>query len=688
MKKILTFLATKQNLVTKIFILGFSILILTFLLPREIRFKYEFQENKPWQHENLYADFAFSVERNSKELEAERTSIKKEAKQYFSKNDQVKKEKIDAFLLWWQTNYEQITSLDSIPENAPQILAFKELKEVGVKYFEKVYSKGVISNKASTTGTVWVNDDHKVKRFDPKKYYSLSSALAELKTVQTVHFENSELPEILVPYILPNIVFDEALTNKHLNQILIKIPQFKDYTEPGSLIVSKGQVVDANLLQKLESYQKEFEKKNTNNVNIALLFLGQLLVISLSLILLFIFIGQFYKEILIQNNNLLFIYLSIIVMTISTKMVMDFAPEWVFAIPFCLLPLILKSFYETRLALFVHIIATLIIGFVVANSFQFVFLQLIGGITSILTVQSLYRRSDLFLSAVKIIVVYLVSYISIELLQSTSWSSLELFPLVLLAISGMLTIIAYPLVYGIEKVFGLVSDISLLELTDTNNPLLKELQEKAPGTFQHSLQVANLAESAISDIGGNSLLVRAGALYHDIGKMKNPRFFIENQNTSVNPHDEMDFNQSAKIIIDHVIDGIELAKKYKLPERIIDFIRTHHGDSTVQYFYRMYLKNFPEGELTEEAFRYPGPKPFSKETAVLMMADSVEAASKSIQSPDVQKINALVDKILDNQMLEGQFNNSDINLREIEQIKKVFKNKLRNIYHLRIEYPD
>ncbi|MGB0884191.1 MAG: HD family phosphohydrolase, partial [Flavobacteriales bacterium] len=283
-----------------------------------------------------------------------------------------------------------------------------------------------------------------------------------------------------------------------------------------------------------------------------------------------------------------------------------------------------------------------------------------------------------------------LSYLSIEMLQNTSIQSIDLERLGYLAIGGLLTIMAYPLIYAFEKLFGLTSDISLLELSDTNSPLLKKLQDEVPGTFQHALQVANLAESGVAAIGGNVLLARAGALYHDIGKMKNPQFFIENQHTSVNPHDDLDPETSAKLIIQHVINGIELAKRHNIPDRIIDFIRTHHGTSLVQYFYRQYVKENPENEAIKsiDNFRYPGPKPFSKETAVLMMADSVEAASKSIKEPDVTKINTLVDKIIESQMNEGQFDHADISLKQISLIKKIFKEKLRNIYHLRIEYPD
>jgi len=328
----------------------------------------------------------------------------------------------------------------------------------------------------------------------------------------------------------------------------------------------------------------------------------------------------------------------------------------------------------------------LILGFVVPNSFEYVFLQIITGIVTILTVSELYKRANLFISVGQIILIYIVAYFAFHIIHEGNLDNVQWLVFGLFLLNGMITLFVQPLIYIYEKVFGLVSDVSLLELSDTNSRLLKELSNKAPGTFHHSLQVANLAEAAANEIGANAMLVRVGALYHDIGKMNNPTYFTENQITNVNPHDELAPIDSAKIIIDHVIGGIELARKNNLPDRIIDFIRVHHGTTLVYYFYKKQLEI--DGEVNEKDFRYPGPTPFSKETAILMMADSIEAASKSLKNPTFLIIDEFVNKIISGQMNANQFLNANITFKEIEAIKKVMKQKLTNIYHLRVEYPE
>jgi len=328
----------------------------------------------------------------------------------------------------------------------------------------------------------------------------------------------------------------------------------------------------------------------------------------------------------------------------------------------------------------------LLLGFVVANNYEYMFLQIIAGIVTILTVSELYKRANLFISVGQITLIYIVSYFAFFVIHEGSIDSLKWETFLLFVLCGLAALFVQPLIYVYEKLFGLVSDVSLLELSDTNSKLLKELSDKAPGTFHHSLNVANLAEAAANEIGANTMLVRVGALYHDIGKMKNPTYFTENQMTGTNAHDELSPKESAKIIINHVIDGVELAKKNNLPDRVIDFIRTHHGTSTVYYFYNKQAELNLDFEAAD--FSYNGPKPFNKETAILMMCDSVEAASKSLKDPNSTKINNFVDAIISKQMDTDQFLNADITLKEIQSIKKVLKQKLANMYHLRIEYPD
>jgi cyclic-di-AMP phosphodiesterase PgpH len=389
-----------------------------------------------------------------------------------------------------------------------------------------------------------------------------------------------------------------------------------------------------------------------------------------------------------NDARLLFILLMVVLTVCISYLPLVIENIPMLALPFCLLPVIMRAFFDTRLALFVHLVTTLIITVSIpGDRFMFLFVQVLTGITAIFSIVNMRNRSQLFVSVMAILGTYTLLHFT--LLAVTEGEIVELHPAELInyAISAVLVLLAYPLIFVFEKLFGFVSDVTLMELADTNNPLLRELAEKAPGTFQHSMQVANLAEEAIRRVGGNTLLVRAGALYHDIGKGDMPVYFIENQATGINPHDELAFEESASIIISHVLRGVEKAKAAKLPDQVIDFIRTHHGTTNTAYFLTLYKQNNPGEIVDEELFRYPGPIPYSKETAVLMMADAVEASSRSLTRYDAESIDDLVEKMIDHQADQHQFDNSDITLKDITAIKKIFKKKLRSIYHVRVEYP-
>jgi putative nucleotidyltransferase with HDIG domain len=413
-----------------------------------------------------------------------------------------------------------------------------------------------------------------------------------------------------------------------------------------------------------------------------MILLGQIILIAISIFVLLLFFIYFRKEILMDNRKIVLILMVIILITLFTSLTTTYSPAFLYLVPICLVPIVISAFFDTRLALYVHLITIIILGFLVPNSFEFIFLQFITGIIAVMNVANLQRRGQFFLTSVWIFVTYSVLYIGLILIQEGSLMEIDPIKFAMFGGSAVLTLFSYPLIYIFEKLFGFITDVTLV------NKLLRELSLKAPGTFQHSLQVANLAEDAIYEVGGNALLVRTGALYHDIGKMDMPMYFIENQVTGVNPHDDLTHEESTKIIISHVIKGIEKAKKHKLPEQIIDFIRTHHGIRKVEYFYILYKKDNPDEEFDESEFTYPGPIPFSKETAVVMMADSVEAASRSIREPDTERINELVDKIIDKQLDSGQFINADITLKDITRIRKILKKRLMTIYHVRIEYPE
>jgi len=400
-----------------------------------------------------------------------------------------------------------------------------------------------------------------------------------------------------------------------------------------------------------------------------------------------LFLAYFRKVIFSQNTHITFILLITMLIILSASIVSEYNSSYLFAVPFCLVPILIRVFFDSRTALFNFLTIILLCSFFSEDKFEFVFIQLITGIGTIFSVADMGKRSKLFISVFLILLFYVITFASYHLVNDNGKILLHLNSYIPFLISALCVLFSYPLIYLFEKLFGFTSDFTLLELCDLNFPLLRELSQKVPGTFQHSLQVANLAEEACYKIGGNALLVRAGAMYHDIGKLYNPRFFTENQVGEVSPHDDLSAKESAKIIIDHVIKGIEIAKTYKLPEAIIDFIRTHHGTTTTRYFLYNYKKEHQEEIINEDLFRYPGPIPFSKETAILMMADGVEASSRSLKKYDAVSIDELVDKIINHQINENQFINADITYRDINQIKKIFKKRLMNIYHVRIEYP-
>jgi putative nucleotidyltransferase with HDIG domain len=456
--------------------------------------------------------------------------------------------------------------------------------------------------------------------------------------------------------------------------------------QKGELIVARGTVIDEEIYQKLLSYKETYEAQTKTTGDNRLVYLGQVLLVGFTITLLMVFLFLFRKDIFADNRQLSLILLVITSMLLALTWAIKINLPSLYYIPFCIVPIIIRILFDTRLALNLHLLVILVAGFFVPNSFEFVFCQTTAGMVAIYSIKNLVKREQLLISASFILAAYFVSFVGIALLREGSFNLIEWGNFLPFIFSVLLSLLAYPLIYAFERVFGITSDVALIELTNTNNKLLRDLAFKAPGTFQHSLQVANLAEAAIFKIGGNSLLVRAGALYHDIGKMENPQYFIENQNTAVSPHDNLPYEQSAQIIIKHVHKGIEITRKHKLPESVIDFIRTHHGNTRVDYFYQSFLKNSPEKFVDENIFRYPGPIPFSKETGVLMLADSVEAASRSLKNPDAQNINELVERIIDYKLEQNQLDNCDLTLKDLETIKLIFKTMLMSIYHVRVDY--
>lgn len=703
MKKLLLFFQNHQTVIAGILLFLISITAVVYLSPREIKFKYEFQKGKPWLYEDLVAPFDFAVLKSEESMARERRSIIDNKTVFLRRDNQVAENALVAYEQAFQEKWRRIFNED--PEKGDSLSDYwrknwtrnAEIKEEvlnsGRDLLAAVFWQGVLepfSDQEENYGEVFLNDKGVSTAVDPIEFYSIKSASDELRSASR-KLEPEGAGSFLLPLLLSqlshNIFYDQELTAKFLSDQLNNILPTRDMVQKGELIIFKGNIVDDEKFAKLRSLRENYEGGDRDQSLLSIL-LGQILQVGLLYLILYLFLKQFRIQLLEDISKLSFILINMLIVIVMVRVVMDFGLQYIWLVPLPILPITLRSFFDTRLALFVHVISILLCGFLVPNSFVFIFLQFVAGVFSIFLVSNLYKRSQLFFTAGKIILVYCISYLSVAIIQEGNWEDIQYLNFAFFAGNGFLTLMSFPLIYFQEKIFGLVSDVSLLELSDTNNPLLRELGQKAPGTFQHSMQVANLAEAATLEIGGNALLVRTGALYHDIGKIRNPLYFIENQSTGLNPHDELSFEESAEIIINHVREGIKMAKRYNLPDVIIDFIRTHHGTSTVMYFYKQYIKNFPEEEVDLEKFTYPGPKPFSKETAVLMMADSVEAASRSLSKPTHESIDALVESIISHQMETGQFENANITMKDIKVTKKIFKKMLTNIYHVRVQYPE
>lgn len=508
----------------------------------------------------------------------------------------------------------------------------------------------------------------------------------ELKIFLSHHIHDTSVLNSLAQKTPSNLVFDEQLSSEMASETPISNYIYKSKINKGDVLLRKNDVVTEEQKNIITSYCNEL-KEQAPQIKLMSVVTGQILICVLVLGIMMLFLAFFRKTIFSQNSQVTFIFLIILLIVIITSIVAKYNVNYVYAVPFCLVPILIRVFFDSRTSLFNFLNIILLCAFFTTDKFEFVFIQLISGIGTIFSVADMGKRSKLFISALLTFVFYVISFVAYHMVNNTMQAISNLENYIPFLISSVCVLFSFPLIFIFEKLFGFTSDFTLLELCDLNSPLLRQLSQKIPGTFQHSLQVANLAEEACYKIGGNPLLVRTGAMYHDIGKMSNPRFFTENQVGEVSPHEDLSSEESAQIIIEHVIKGVEIAKENKLPEAVIDFIRTHHGTTTTRFFLHNYKKEH-EGEIiNEDLFRYPGPIPFSKETAILMMADGVEASSRSLKKYDAIAIDELVDKIINHQINENQFMNADITFRDINQIKKIFKKRLMNIYHVRIEYP-
>jgi len=660
-----------------------SVCLIVFTLPKQAKFSYDVEKGRIWNQKDLVSPYNFAILKTQQEIENDRKSALASVTPIYQFDAAAEQRELDGFK----------NDLAIKWHNAGVTGRQQAYISEGAKLLTDIYEKGIVKLNPKYQQNA---EDYAITVLD--KNVAADKNTADLLTREKAiaycdkalserrDLDKAFLLDLLSNRIAPNLNYDDKLTSRLEREVLDGLSTTRGMVQKGEIIVAKGSVVSDEVYQKLQSYKKAFEDNTRINGDPRLVLLGQFLLVGVAITLLMVFLYLFRRDIYEDNRLVSLILLVITAMLFTLSMAIKFQLPNLYFIPYCIVPIIIRILFDTRLALNIHLLVVLIAGFFVPNSFEFAYFELTAGMVSIYSIKNLIRREQFLISALIITFTYFVSFLGISFIREGNFTNIDWMDFLPFVVSVLLTLLAYPLIYIFEKVFAITSDITLIELTNTNAPLLREMAFTAPGTFQHSLQVANLAENAIYSIGGNALLVRAGALYHDIGKMENPLFFIENQSSGFNPHDKLPYQESAQIIIRHVSKGIEMAEKANLPDIVLDFIRTHHGDTRVDYFYQSFLKNFPEKFVDENTFRYPGPVPFSKEQGVLMLADSVEAASRSLKEPDEVSISNLVDRIVKYKLDQNQLKDSNITLKDIETIKSIFKRMLMSIYHVRIDY--
>jgi cyclic-di-AMP phosphodiesterase PgpH len=687
------FSTTLQNL-PQFFRYLFVILVvifISFLFPNNARFKYEFENGQSWRYEDLYAPFEFAILKPEEQVLKEKEALKSGFSPFYEMDIDAARNEKKSFRESFNQQLESIRSeglYKNVLDQPDRYLNY------GYGIIDFIYDKGVIG----------LDDQHvdkkdqfviNLRKGNTTQQRTLQSFLnnEKIESLITDSLFNSGLKEaeFLIPLLKdifePNVFYSEPLTNKFLDAQLETVPTAKGMVRKDELIVQKDGVITDNINQKLLSFKAKYEQEISSKKSHLGVLIGYILLTSL-IVGVFILYLQFHaKQVFNSFSQLVFMMMWLVVYSYLVFAVEINSNLSVYMIPFCIVPIVIKIFYNDRLALFTHIVVVLIASFLSSLGYEFTFLQILAGIVAILANIQVRDWSRFFFSMLNIFLAYGIGYLGLSLIKEGSIQSVDWSVYSWIFLNVFLTLLAYPLIPLLERLFGFTSSITLVELSDMNRPLLKNLSLKAPGTLQHSLQVANLSEAAASKIGADQLLVKVAALYHDIGKTLNPTYFIENQ-SGESPHNQLTNLESAKIIIDHVTEGEKLAKKHRLPQLLIDFILTHHGTTRVEFFYRNHIKENPGKEFDETLFRYPGPRPSTKEQTILMIADSLEAASKSLKNPSEQDINELVDKIIAFKITNGQLEDSEITFEELEISKEEFKKLLKSINHIRIEYPE
>ena len=670
----------RLNTLFRIVVILFICAIIVYLFPKVGSFQYEFQKGMPWRYETLNAPFDFPIHKTEAELKEDREKATREQSPIYNLNPNTSTYQVNKFN----------TALNRF-RNSYNEAALNKL----VNTLKSIYAEGILQipekMNPDDIQSVKIIENNIGRKVDLNKVYTLKKAYTTLS--ETIN--NSTLPKTvqenilslnLNNYLQPNLEFDESKTGLEQLEHLKNISLTQGMVQKGDLIIAKRELVTPEKVKILNSLRIEYQHNLGSSEAQVRIIGGQIILTLASLVIFSIFFYYSKKRIFYNNKEFIFIY-GLFLATVVLGSLGYHQNFNMFAVPILFFTIIMNILIGSRSALYLLLSSSLLISYFAPNSYIYAFMQIAAGIVAIFSLSQLQRRGQLILSIVLVFITYALIYSAFILTQEGAIGLSHLFTFFWLFINCLLLTLTYPVIYIFERLFGYTSEITLMELSNPNHPALRTLTKKAPGTFQHSLMVANLAEEAIYRIGGNPLLTRTGALYHDIGKTYDPIYFIENQSGGINPHDQCEFDVSAQHIINHVTKGIELAKKYNLPEAIIDFIRTHHGKSKVKYFYNSFKNKYPDKEIDESLFTYSGPDPVSKECTVVMMADAVEAVSRTLAVKDEENITELVNNIIDGQQQDGRYLNSDITFKDIAIVKRVFVDMLTTIYHSRIAYP-
>lgn len=668
--------------IAKVLAFVVAIVLVCWQMPRAAKFKYEYQLSKPWPHETLYAPFDFPIYKDDVTLRAETEAATNKVLPIFVYDDAQTLAALNNLMTAFESEWKEDSHFDKNLSQDFMLQVYDSIENQGIVAYDKavedldpVSEVSLVRNQVMRT--VHYGDFYNMN--------TATDAIMALKSTSDVHVDRDLVCELIEGALRQNIFYNADLTKQATDKALTAISLTYGMVQKDEIIVSEGEVVDEHTYNILDSLQREYTNRSMSREETLRIFFTQLFLVALIFMLMGLYVSKLHKRIFSELRNVVFLLVLVLLVVIPSYWICKFNPILILIMPVSILAIMISAFFNLRLAFAVQVFAVMLISLAVPNPFQFIFMQLVATILTTFSMSNTRVHHRFIQTAIFVLVGYLLVYLAFTFLSGTEvgWTGL-----VMLTLNAMLILLAQPIILMFERVFGLPTSLSLLELSNTNSPLLRQLASTAPGTFQHSIQVANLCEEVLYEIGGDTLLARTGALYHDIGKINNPMYFTENQHGAYSPHNDLSNLESAEIIIAHVTDGIELAHKNKIPERIIDFIRTHHGTRRTEYFFINEQKAHPGEEIDPTPFTYHGPAPFSRETAVLMMADSIEAASHSLKDPDEKKISDLVDNIINKQMEAGQFLNTDLTLRDIETCRKVLKKKLMSIYHVRIAYPE